>query len=131
MTYYNSSIDSSPTRTAAALNSFNEKLIVIAGGYDKNIPLEPLAELFEKKVKVAILMGTTGPKIERILKNTGFSGKIINVSTMKEAVTKAAEIAENGDKVILSPAAASFDLYPNFVVRGRDFKNEVRLMKEN
>jgi UDP-N-acetylmuramoylalanine--D-glutamate ligase len=50
---------------------------------------------------------------------------------MKEAVVASFENAEAGDKIILSPAAASFDMYPNFVVRGRDFKNEVKLLKEN
>lgn len=125
VTYYNSSIDSSPTRTAAALNSFKEKLIVIAGGYDKNIPLEPLGELFERKAKAVILMGNTGPKIEKILCDVKYSGTVIKATDMADAVKKASSLASEGDKVILSPAAASFDLYPNFMCRGKDFKEKV------
>lgn len=129
VSYYNSSIDSSPTRTAAALNSFNEKVIVISGGYDKKIPLEPLAPLFEKKAKAVILMGTTGPIIEKILLENNYTGKILRAETMNSAVKQASSLARFGDKVILSPAAASFDLYPNFVCRGNDFKKEVNLLK--
>ncbi|MBO7253806.1 MAG: UDP-N-acetylmuramoyl-L-alanine--D-glutamate ligase, partial [Clostridia bacterium] len=129
VTYYNSSIDSSPTRTAAALNSFDEKLIVISGGYDKKIPLEPLGELFERKAKAVITMGTTGPMIKKILTDNNYSGKIFEASSMKEAVDIASRISDFGDKVILSPAAASFDMYPNFVSRGRDFKNKVKELK--
>lgn len=129
VSYYNSSIDSSPTRTAAALNSFNEKVIVISGGYDKKIPLEPLAPLFEKKAKAVILMGTTGPIIEKILLGNNYTGKILRAENMNSAVKQASSLAQFGDKVILSPAAASFDLYPNFVCRGNDFKKEVNLLK--
>lgn len=129
VSYYNSSIDSSPTRTSAALNSFKEKVIVIAGGYDKNIPLDSLGPLFESKAKAVILMGDTAPAIEKILLKNNYSGKIIRVKSMKEAVYHSSQIATSGDKVILSPSAASFDLYPNFVCRGNDFKNEVNLLK--
>lgn len=124
--YYNSSIDSSPTRTAAALNSFKEKLIVISGGYDKNIPLEPLAKLFESKVKTAILMGNTGPKIKKVLQNNNYSGDISEACDMKDAVNKAFSVAKDGDVVILSPAAASFDMFKNFAERGNIFKELVK-----
>ncbi len=129
VTYYNSSIDSSPSRTAAALNSFKEKVIVIAGGYDKKIPLEPLGPLFERKAKAVILMGATAPLIEKVLLETKYSGTILHASDMKSAVKQASQIALFGEKVILSPAAASFDMYPNFVFRGNDFKKEVNLLK--
>ncbi len=123
--FYNSSIDSSPSRTAAALNSFENKVIVIAGGYDKNIPLEPLADLFERKTKAAILMGNTGPKIKEVLAKASYSGTIKEASDMNDAVAKAFEIAKSGDIVILSPAAASFDLFKNFAERGNTYKNIV------
>lgn len=125
VTYYNSSIDSSPSRTMAALNSFDTKLIVIAGGYDKNIPLDPLGELFNKKVKVAVLMGDTAPKIKAVLVAHGFGGRIIDADNMEQAVKAAQAAARSGDIVILSPAAASFDKYKNFMCRGEDFKNKV------
>lgn len=119
--YYNSSIDSSPTRTAAALNSFAQKVIVISGGYDKHIPLEPLGPLFEQKTKAAVLMGVTGKKIYEILKNTGYTGRIETACSMEDAVKKAHSLAENGDTVILSPAAASFDMFKDFEERGEKF----------
>ncbi|MBO4501968.1 MAG: UDP-N-acetylmuramoyl-L-alanine--D-glutamate ligase [Clostridia bacterium] len=119
--YYNSSIDSSPTRTAAALNSFAQKVIVISGGYDKHIPLEPLGPLFEAKTKAAVLMGVTGPRIEQILKDTGYTGKVETAYSMEEAVAKAHALAKEGDIVILSPAAASFDMFKDFEERGERF----------
>ena len=64
MTYYNDSIASSPTRTIAGLRSFDQKIILIAGGYDKKIPYEPLAPEVLAHVKTLVLMGATGPRIE-------------------------------------------------------------------
>lgn len=127
--YYNDSIATSPTRVLAGLASFNRRLIVIAGGYDKKIPFEPLAEPMNEKVKILILLGLTAEKIEAAVKS--YSGydesriKIINVTTLEEAVKTASELAENGDIVTLSPACASFDMYPNFEARGQHFKRLV------
>lgn len=121
--YYNSSIDSSPTRTAAACNAFKEKVIVIAGGYDKNIPLEPLGELFTRKVKGCVLMGATADKIQNVLDDCGYEGTIMRATDMKQAVDMAKSIAQDGDNVILSPAAASFDMFRNFEERGNIFKS--------
>ena len=119
--YYNSSIDSSPTRTAAALRSFRQKLIVICGGYDKHIPLEPMAPLLEDRAKAVVLMGVTGKKIDVLLKENSYSGTVEHASSMKEAVEKAQSLAKDGDVVILSPAAASFDMFKNFEERGEIF----------
>src|SRR5699024_3063016 len=119
--WYNDSIASSPTRTIAGLNSFKQKLILIAGGYDKKIPFEPLAPKIIEKVKVMILMGVTAPKIEAAVTSCeGYDPNeltILHVSSMQEAVEKAKEVAEKGDIVSLSPACASFDLYPDFEAR--------------
>jgi UDP-N-acetylmuramoylalanine--D-glutamate ligase len=129
--WYNDSIATSPTRVLAGLHSFHQKLIVIMGGYDKKIPFEPMAETVCEKVKVMILMGLTAPKIEAAV--TGCSAYhegaplILHVASMEEAVEKAHEIAQKGDIVTLSPACASFDLYPNFEARGNHYK---RLVKE-
>lgn len=127
--YYNDSIATSPTRVLAGLNSFNQKLIVIAGGYDKKIPFEPLAKPVNDKVKDLILLGVTADKIEKAVTNCEdfkTSGlKIHRVNTLEEAVAKAKEIAQVGDIVTLSPACASFDQYPNFEARGIHFKNIV------
>ncbi|HIZ56338.1 MAG TPA: UDP-N-acetylmuramoyl-L-alanine--D-glutamate ligase, partial [Firmicutes bacterium] len=131
--WYNNSIASSPTRTIAELNSFDQKLIVISGGYDKNIPYEPLAPKLIEKAKILILMGNTGPKIEKAVKEcAGYQPdmpKILHAADMEKAVTLAYAAAEPGDIVTLSPASASFDLYPNFEVRGRHYKSLVNALQ--
>ncbi len=128
--WYNDSIATSPTRVLAGLNSFNEKLIVIAGGYDKKIPFEPMADTVCEKVKTLILMGVTAEKIEKAVeaseKYDPEKLKIYHVSSMEEAVLKAREISSAGDIITLSPACASFDMYPNFEARGIHFKNLVK-----
>jgi UDP-N-acetylmuramoylalanine--D-glutamate ligase len=133
VTYYNDSIASSPTRTIAGLRSFDEKIILIAGGYDKKIPYEPLAPEILAHVKHLVLMGATGPRIEaalRALPDFAASGLVIDhAKDMTEAVAMARAAARPGDVVSLSPASASFDLYPNFEVRGRDYKRIVRELK--
>ena len=127
--YYNDSIGTSPTRTIAGLRSFDQKLILIAGGYDKKIPYEPLAPEILAHVKHLVLMGATGPRIEaavRALPDFAASGLVIDhAGNMEEAVALARAAARPGDVVMLSPASASFDLYPNFEARGRHFKQVV------
>lgn len=124
--WYNDSIASSPTRTIAGLRSFDQKIILIAGGYDKKIPYEPLAPEILQHVKVLILMGATAPRIEKAVRECPeFAGSglaIQHAGDMRSAVAAARAAAKPGDIVSLSPASASFDLYPNFEVRGRDFK---------
>ena len=133
VTYYNDSIASSPTRTIAGLRSFNQKIILIAGGYDKKIPYEPLAPEILAHVKTLVLMGATGPRIEAAVR--GCAGldesalTILHADSMQHAVELARGAAQPGDVVSLSPASASFDLYPNFEVRGRDYKNIVNNLK--
>ena len=129
VTYYNDSIASSPTRTIAGLRSFDRKIILIAGGYDKKIPYEPLAPEILAHVKTLVLMGATGPRIEKAVReHPGFAAsglRILHAAGMQDAVEQARAAAEPGDVVSLSPASASFDLYPNFEVRGRDYKRIV------
>lgn len=133
VSYYNDSIASSPTRTIAGLNSFNQKIVMIAGGYDKKIPFTPLAPKILEKVKLLILMGKTGPVIKEsvmALPRFADSGiQIVEVKDMEEAVQKAYELAQEGDIVSLSPASASFDMYRNFEVRGKHFKELVQQLK--
>ncbi len=129
--YYNSSIDSSPTRTAAALSTFKDSnSILICGGSDKNIPFAPLAENLCRKAKAVVLTGEAGPKIGKALEEcplTAESGLIIIKEPLfDDAVRAASKIAVAGDRVILSPACASFDAFPNFEVRGRHFKELVK-----
>lgn len=126
--YYNDSIASSPSRTIAGLKAFKQKVILIAGGYDKHIPFEPLAPHVVEKVKTLYLCGATAEKIERAIRNyAGFDGEpeIVRVENIAEAVQRAHEKAEPGDIVALSPACASFDAFPNFAARGNYFKEVV------
>ena len=127
--YYNDSIASSPTRTLAGLKAFDHPVILIAGGYDKNIPFEPLAEEGYEKIKVLILLGKTKDKIkhvfDNVIKEKQLQLPIYIVNSMEEAVLKAKEVAESGDIITLSPACASFDMYPNFEIRGRAYKDIV------
>ncbi len=127
--WYNDSIATSPTRTIAGLMSFDRRLIIIAGGYDKKIPFEPLGPVVSKRVKILILTGPTTEKIEAAVRGAeGFSEKdtiIIHADNLSDAVQKARNLARDGDIVSLCPACASFDAYPNFEARGRHFKELV------
>lgn len=127
--YYNDSIASSPTRTVAGLRAFDQKVILIAGGYDKKIPFDELGEASQKYIKKLILVGATSEKIrDCVISQEGYNEKelpIIMCSSFEEAVNTAHDIAESGDIVTLSPACASFDLFKNFMVRGNRFKELV------
>ena len=124
--YYNDSIASSPSRTVAGLRSFNEKVILIAGGYDKQIGFEPLAEEAIRSVKSLWLCGHTAEKIKAALENAeGYDSAKLPITIMDdftETVLAASASAEEGDVVILSPACASFDIFKNFAQRGKRFK---------
>lgn len=130
--WYNDSIATSPTRTMAGLNSFSQRLIMIAGGYDKKIPFEPMAETVCERVKILLLTGDTAGKIQQAItacpKYSPESLSILRVDSLEEAVKKARELSQPGDIVSLSPACASFDRYPNFEARGNRFKELVRLL---
>lgn len=131
--YYNDSIASSPTRTLAGLIAFDSKVILIAGGYDKHIPFEPLAEEGYPYIKELILLGDTKDLIkeafDKVEKEKGIKVPTTKVNTLEEAVFKANEIAKDGDIVTLSPACASFDMFPNFEVRGNKYKEIVANLK--
>lgn len=124
--YYNDSIASSPSRTVAGLKSFKQKVILIAGGYDKQIGFEPLAEQAVKSVKSLWLCGHTAAKIKAAVEAAeGYESDKLPITVMDdftETVLAASASAEEGDIVILSPACASFDIFKNFVERGRRFK---------
>ena len=128
--YYNDSIASSPTRTAlGTLSLYQQKIAIIAGGYDKHIPYEPLGPVINNKVKLLILLGDTAPKIEQAVREAdNFDASaitILRVNNMEEAVAAAVAHTVEGDIVSLSPASASFGLYKNFEERGNHFKSIV------
>ena len=125
--YYNDSIASSPARTTAGLRAFDQKVILIAGGYDKKIPFDEFGTVVNERVKELILVGDTSEKIEKAVKNaSNYSGLTVHrEKDFSEAVLKAKFCAKDGDVVMLSPACASFDLFKNFEERGNLFKELV------
>ena len=129
--WYNDSVSSSPTRTIAGLNAFAlRNLILIAGGYDKNLDYEPLAKPIIDNCKILILLGQTADKIEKAvvkeLKNSNKSVEIYKCNSLKETVVLAEKLAIKGDIVLFSPASASFDMFKNFAERGEIFKEYVK-----
>ena len=127
--YYNDSIASSPSRTIAGLRSFPEKVLLIAGGYDKHIPYDVLGPEICAHVKKLFLGGATGPKIREAVENCpaykpGLP-EIVDCGDFAAAVKAAAAAAESGDVVLMSPASAAFDQFKNFMVRGEFFKKMV------
>ena len=124
--WYNDSIGTSPTRTMAGLHSFEEDIILIAGGYDKHLDYEPLAKPIVEKVKALILIGQTSEKIyEAVSKELEKQGKDLDIyqcNEFSQIVEVARKIAKKGQVVLFSPASASFDLFKNFEERGNTFK---------
>ena len=128
--FYNDSTASSPSRTIAGLRSFPEKVILIAGGYDKHIPYDVLGPEICRHVKKLYLGGATGPKIRAAVEaapeyKPGFP-EITDCRDFTEAVYAAAAGAKAGDVVLMSPASAAFDQFKNFMVRGEYFKKLVK-----
>ncbi len=125
--FYNDSIASSPSRTIAGLRSFREKVILIAGGYDKHIPYDVLGPEVCAHVKKLFLCGATAPQIRDAVEKCGEEQpEIIDCGDFESAVRAAAAAAEEGDVVLMSPASASFDQFKNFMVRGEFFKKIVK-----
>ena len=128
--FYNDSIASSPSRTIAGLKSFSEKVILIAGGYDKHIPYDVLGPEICKHVKKLFLGGATGPQIRAAAENCPEFDpeqlEIVECANFEEAVRASAAAAKAGDVVLMSPASAAFDQFKNFMVRGAFFKKIVR-----
>lgn len=122
--FYNDSIATSPERTIAALRSFDQPIVLIAGGKSKHLPLDALAERIVAAVRFLILMGELGEEIENAVRATpgGEAIPIVRCSSLQQAVSKAAEVAEPGDVVLLSPGGTSFDFFRDFEDRGRQFK---------
>ncbi len=130
--WYNDSIGSSPTRTIAGLNAFDEKIVLIAGGYDKHLDYTPIAKPIVEKVSSLILIGQTADKIEKAvrdeLKAQRKTMNIYRVNTLEETAKVARDVAKLGEIVLFSPASASFDMFKDFMERGNKFKKIVQEM---
>ena len=124
--WFNDSVSSTPTRTIAGLNSYDEEIVLIAGGYDKNLDYTPIAKPILDKVKVLILLGATSGKIfDSVKAEEEKQNKKIEIymcENLKETVELANKVAKEGQVVLFSPASASFDLFKNFADRGEKFK---------
>ena len=128
--FYNDSIASSPSRTIAGLRSFPERVILIAGGYDKHIPYDVLGPEICKHAKKLFLGGATGEKIRQAVVSCpeydANQLEIVDCGTFEPAVRAAAAAAKPGDVVLMSPASAAFDQFKNFMVRGEFYKKLVK-----
>ena len=127
--FYNDSIASSPSRTMAGLRSFPEKVLLIAGGYDKHIPYDDLGPEICAHVKHLFLGGATGGKIRAAAQTApNYDPEALTITDcgdFESAVRAAAAAAKPGDVVLMSPASAAFDQFKNFMVRGAFFKKIV------
>jgi len=134
--YYNDSIATSPARAIAALNSFVEPIVLLAGGREKHLPLASLARLIVSKTRSLILFGEAAPLLERAVlealsEGNGVAIPIQRTSSLAEAVRTAAHVCQAGDVVLLSPACTSFDVYRDFAERGEHFKSLVRELRNS
>lgn len=129
--WYNDSVSSSPTRTIAGLYSYDENIVLIAGGYDKHLDYTNIAKPILDKVTKLILMGDTKEKIYNAVTTsvTNPNIEIYKCNTLQEVVDKAKEVAIPGEIVLFSPASASFDMFKNFADRGNQFKDLVNKLK--
>lgn len=129
--WYNDSVSSSPTRTIAGLYSYDENIVLIAGGYDKHLDYTNIAKPILDKVTKLILMGDTKEKIYNAVTTSIMNPniEIYKCNTLQEVVDKAKEVAIPGEIVLFSPASASFDMFKNFADRGNQFKDLVNKLK--
>lgn len=123
--FYNDSKGTNPDASIKAVQGIEKPIILIAGGYDKKSKYDEFIASFESKVKALVLLGQTADEIEKCAREYGFNN-IYRVQNMDEAVKKCFELSNEGDNVVLSPACASWGMYPNYEVRGRDFKERVK-----
>ena len=131
VSWYNDSIATTPQSAIVALEAFEQPKIIIAGGYDKNLPFDELGRKIAAGAKAAVLLGRTAPKIASAIRKTQDSRHktyIENVDSLSEAVQSAAQLAAPGDVVLLSPACASYDMFENFQHRGREFTKLVQTL---
>jgi UDP-N-acetylmuramoylalanine--D-glutamate ligase len=127
--WYNDSIATAPERAVAAIRAFKEPIVLLLGGRDKNLPWEELMQLAAERVDHVVLFGEAADKIQKTVDSLGPREKRFNltrVNNLKEAVAKAAEVAESGDVVLLSPGGTSFDEFKDFEERGERFREWVQ-----
>ena len=123
--WYNDSIATAPERTMAAIHSFEEPLVLMLGGRDKDLPWEPLARLAGRRARQVMLFGEAAAKIEQAFRAAGAAASLTRCETLEQAVQAAAEAARPGDVVLFSPGGTSFDDFKDFEERGERFREWV------
>jgi UDP-N-acetylmuramoylalanine--D-glutamate ligase len=123
--WYNDSIATAPERTMAAIRSFEEPIVLLLGGRDKDLPWGELAGLVRQRVKHAVLFGEAAGKIRKALSESGADSATSQCETLEQAVARATELAESGDVVLLSPGGTSYDAFKDFAERGERFREWV------
>lgn len=133
ITFYNDSFATGPQPTIAAIKSFSEPTTIILGGSDKGLDYGQLGKTIAEasNITAVILIGAIANIIKKSIMEAGYKGKLVEMGTSKmgEIVAKAKEITPEGGVVVLSPAAASFDMFPNYKERGKQFKEAVLNLK--
>jgi UDP-N-acetylmuramoylalanine--D-glutamate ligase len=126
--WYNNSIATAPERTIAVIRSFEEPIVLMLGGRDKDLPWDELAELIQKRVDHVVLFGEAAELIEKAVTAAGSAVDLRRAKNLKEAVVQAAEVAHTGDVVLLSPGGTSFDEFKDFEERGEAFRKWVQAL---
>lgn len=128
VTYVNDSIATSPERSVAALNAFDEKVVLIAGGRDKHLPMEDWARLIGQRARAVVLVGEAAPKISSALSAAGVAVPVVRAPAFVDVVPLARDLAEPGDVVLLSPGCTSYDEFRDYEARGEAFRAAVHAL---
>jgi UDP-N-acetylmuramoylalanine--D-glutamate ligase len=126
--WYNDSTATAPERSMAAIRAFEEPIVLLLGGRDKDLPWEELMRLVGERVDHVVLFGEAAEKIRNTAQSLGLrenGSRLSRAQGLHEAVIKAAEVAESGDVVLLSPGGTSFDEFKDFAERGERFREWV------
>ena len=127
--WYNDSTATAPERSIAAIRAFEEPIVLLLGGRDKDLPWEELMRLVEERVDHVVLFGEAADKIRKTAERLGLREPRFSLDRadgLREAVQRAAEVAESGDVVLLSPGGTSFDEFKDFAERGERFREWVQ-----
>jgi len=126
--WFNDSKATTPQAAIAAIEAFDEPIVLLAGGYDKELPFDELAKVISVKARLVVLIGNTAAKIKTAIETVSSEQKVIVeiCKSLSDAVAAADKTAQKGDVVLLSPACASFDMFDNYEQRGREFIRLVR-----
>jgi UDP-N-acetylmuramoylalanine--D-glutamate ligase len=129
ITYVNDSIATSPERSIAGLRSFDEPVVLIAGGRDKYLPMAEWAGVIAERVRAVVLVGEAAPKIQAALAEAEVGIPVTKAGRFADVVSLASELAQTGDVVLLSPGCTSFDEFQDFEARGEAFRQGVRALE--